>query len=74
MIAMVRRFLVLAAVMFWQGGFTFYEAVVVPVGSEILGSHQDQGPRSPRGINVGALDGRGHICVRPDSPLVEQAQ
>ena len=43
MVTMVRRFVVLAAVMFWQGGFTFYGAVVVPVGSEILGSHQDQG-------------------------------
>ena len=40
---MVRRFLVLAALMFWQGGFTFYGAVVVPIGSEILGSHQEQG-------------------------------
>jgi hypothetical protein len=39
----VRRFLVLAAVMFWLGGFTFYGAVVVPVGSAILGSHLDQG-------------------------------
>ena len=40
---LVRRFVVLAAVMFWQGGFTFYGAVVVPVGSEILGSHLSQG-------------------------------
>jgi hypothetical protein len=37
------RFLVLAALLFWQGGFTFYAAVVVPVGSEILGSHLQQG-------------------------------
>jgi hypothetical protein len=39
----VRRFLVLAALMFWQGGFTFYGAVVVHVGNEVLGSHLDQG-------------------------------
>jgi hypothetical protein len=38
-----RRFLVLAAVMFWQGGFTFYAAVVVHVGSDVLGSHLEQG-------------------------------
>ncbi len=35
--ATLRRFLVLAALMFWQGGFTFYAAVVVPVGQQVLG-------------------------------------
>jgi hypothetical protein len=39
---LVRRFLVLAALMFWQGGFVFYAAVVVPVGQEQLG-HLEQG-------------------------------
>jgi hypothetical protein len=34
----LRRFLILAALMFWQGGFTFYAAVVVPVGQQTLGS------------------------------------
>lgn len=29
--------------MFWQGGFTFYSAVVVPVGQSVLGSHRKQG-------------------------------
>ena len=32
----VRRALVLAILMFWQGGFTFYAAVVVHVGHEVL--------------------------------------
>ena len=40
---LARRFLVLAALMFWQGGFTFYAAVVVPVGQDVLGSHLEQG-------------------------------
>jgi hypothetical protein len=40
---MVRRFLVVAAAMFWQGGFTFYSAVVVHVGQKVLGSHLEQG-------------------------------
>src|SRR6516162_4956999 len=40
---LLRHFLVLAALMFWQGGFTFYAAVVVPVGQEELGSHLQQG-------------------------------
>jgi hypothetical protein len=29
--------------MFWQGGFTFYAAVVVPVGQAVLQSHLEQG-------------------------------
>jgi hypothetical protein len=38
-----RRFLVLVALMFWQGGFTFYAGVVVPVGRDVLGSEREQG-------------------------------
>lgn len=38
-----RRFLLLAAFAFWQGGFTFYSAVVVPVGDDVLGSSRQQG-------------------------------
>ena len=40
---LVRRFLVLAALMFWQGGFTFYAAVVVPIGTAQLGGATEQG-------------------------------
>lgn len=29
--------------MFWLGGFTFYAAVVVPIGTEVLGSPAEQG-------------------------------
>jgi hypothetical protein len=43
MLIVLRRFLAVAALMFWQGGFTFYAAVVVPVGQEVLGSHLEQG-------------------------------
>jgi hypothetical protein len=35
--------LVLGALAFWQGGFTFYAAVVVPIGTAILGSAVNQG-------------------------------
>jgi hypothetical protein len=38
-----RRFLSLVAFAFWQGGFTFYAAVVVPTGTEVLGSAAAQG-------------------------------
>jgi hypothetical protein len=34
---LARRFLVLIALMFWQGGFTFYAAVVVPIGQDVVG-------------------------------------
>jgi hypothetical protein len=43
MVRLVRRFLVIAALMFWQGGFTFYAAVVVPIGADVLQSHTKQG-------------------------------
>jgi hypothetical protein len=39
---LLRRFLVLIALFFWQGGFTFYASVVVPVGQEVFG-HLRQG-------------------------------
>jgi hypothetical protein len=38
----LRRFLVLAALIFWQGGLTFYGAVVIPTGARVLGSHIQQ--------------------------------
>jgi hypothetical protein len=42
MISLLRRLLVLAALFFWQGGFTFYAAVVVPIAQQQLG-HRRQG-------------------------------
>ena len=32
----LRRFLALCALLFWQGGFTFYAAVVIPVAGRVL--------------------------------------
>jgi hypothetical protein len=42
-LVLFRRFLVLIALMFWQGGFTFYASVVVPIGTAHLHSATDQG-------------------------------
>lgn len=36
----VRRFLVLQALLVWQGGFFFYAAVVVPTGTSVLGTFE----------------------------------
>ena len=38
--SLVRRFLVIQALLLWQGGFLFYAAVVVPTGTEVLGSFE----------------------------------
>ena len=34
----VRRFLVIQALLIWQGGFFFYAAVVVPIGTQVHGA------------------------------------
>jgi ABC-type xylose transport system permease subunit len=40
---LARRFLTLAGLMVWQGGFLFYTAFVVPIGTEFLGTATSQG-------------------------------
>jgi hypothetical protein len=54
---LIRRFLVLAALFFWQGGFTFYTAVVVPVGAQELHSNLRQGFITRRVTNYINLSG-----------------
>jgi len=40
MLRLLRRFLSLCALLFWQGGFTFYTAVVIPIAGSVLeGTH-----------------------------------
>src|SRR5438105_223696 len=38
-----RRFLVATSTGLWLGGFTFYGAVVIHVGAEVLGDHRPVG-------------------------------
>jgi hypothetical protein len=38
-----RIFLVVAAIAFWLGGFTFYSGVAIPMGVEVLGGHRAVG-------------------------------
>ena len=37
------RFLLFQAFLLWQGGFLFYALVVVPIGTDLLGSATEQG-------------------------------
>jgi hypothetical protein len=53
----LRRFLLLAALAFWQGGFTFYATIVVPMGEQVLGSSIDQGFVTQRVANYLNLAG-----------------
>jgi hypothetical protein len=39
----LRRLILIVALMFWQGGFMFYGSVVITVGAQVLGSEMDQG-------------------------------
>ena len=41
--AALRRLIVIAAVAWWLGGFTFYAGVAIPMGVEVLGSHKAVG-------------------------------
>jgi hypothetical protein len=57
-VVVFRRAVLVLVWMFWQGGFMFYGAVVVPVGSTVLGSDADQGfvTRSvTRSLNVAGV-------------------
>ena len=38
--SIARIFLVVSAIAFWLGGFTFYAGVAVPMGVEVLGGHR----------------------------------
>lgn len=53
-----RRFVVIAVIAWWLGGFTFYAGVAVPVGMEVLGSHKIVGfvtQRVTNWLNVGGV-------------------
>lgn len=47
-----RRFLVVQALLLWQGGFLFYVSVVVPAGTKVLGSALVQGTVTSRVTDV----------------------
>lgn len=54
----LRRLIVIAAVAWWLGGFTFYAGVAIPMGVEVLGSHKAVGfitERVTNWLNVGGV-------------------
>src|SRR5262245_14641364 len=61
---MLRRVLVGGALMFWQGGFTFYAGVVVPVGQDVVGSHRQRGFITRRVAPFPNLAGPGGLRPR----------
>ena len=63
MATLLRRFVVLTALMFWQGGFLFYASVVVPIGQEVLGSHKEQGFITQRVTNYLNLSGAIALAI-----------
>jgi hypothetical protein len=62
MVTLLRRLLVLIALMFWQGGFTFYASVVVPVAQQQLG-HRGQGFITVEVTNFLNLAGAAAVAV-----------
>jgi hypothetical protein len=40
MVERIYRFVNLAALAFWMGGFTFYALIVIPIGNRILGGNE----------------------------------
>ena len=52
---LLRRFLVVAAVAVWMGGFTFYSSFAIPAATDLLGSHRAAGfitQRVTQSLNV----------------------
>ena len=58
---LLRRFVLILCIAFWQGGFMFYGGVVVPVGAAVLGSETEQGFITQSVTNY--LTGAGAVCV-----------
>jgi hypothetical protein len=59
---LLRRFLVISALLFWQGGFLFYASVVVPVAQQEL-SHLRQGFVTRRVTNFLNLSGAVALAI-----------
>ena len=58
-----RRYLVFQAFMLWQGGFLFYSAFVVPVGTDVLGGAAQQGVITRLVTNSLNLCGAGALAL-----------
>jgi hypothetical protein len=59
---LLRRFLVLVALMFWLGGFTFYASIVIPIGQKQLGG-PEQGKLTAKVTNYLNLSGAFALAI-----------
>ncbi|MBY0460595.1 MAG: hypothetical protein K2V38_25035 [Gemmataceae bacterium] len=59
----LRRYVVVQLLMVWQGGFLFYSACVVPVGTSVLGSAANQGAITARVTDWLNLIGAGALVA-----------
>ena len=57
----LRRLILLLALMFWQGGFMFYGSVVITVSAQVLGSELEQGFVTQSVTNY--LNIAGAVCL-----------
>src|SRR5262249_52848627 len=70
---LLRRFLVLIALMFWQGGFTFYAGVVVPVGQHVLGHHEQSQVTRPVSDYINLAGGITLLLLAWDTAVTADA-
>ncbi len=60
---LLRRLILLVALMFWQGGFMFYGSVVITVGAQVLGSELEQGFVTQSVTNYLNIAGAGCLAI-----------
>lgn len=63
MMILFRRFCLVQILLLWQGGFLFYTSVVVPTGTQVLGSPASQGVITARVTDVLNLIGVVGVAV-----------
>jgi hypothetical protein len=74
LIELTRRFIVIAAIAFWLGGFTFYASVVIHTGHHVFGSHLETGFLTQKVTNWLNLSGVITLTILLANGLVDWRQ